>query len=179
MMSASVTVETTLVMPVVLACLVLLIVINGYLHDMVVMNGISTEILYADAESEDAEKLFRETTQGQLFWKSNVDYSENEDPMKKTIIWKNKSFFPLKGILNMIIGETNTELSGKVIFIIVCMCYCFFTQMHDTEGAARLKSCKFSTKNPFVSKLSPKIILNSHFFKPNTINLPRPLLDFR
>lgn len=37
---------------------------------------------------------------------------------------------------------------------------------------------KFSTKNPFVSKLSSKIILNSHFFKPNTINLPRPLLDF-
>lgn len=114
MMSASVTVETTLVMPVVLACLVLLIVINGYLHDMVVMNGISTEILYADAESENAEKLFRETTQGQLFWKSNIDYSENEDPMKKTIIWKNKSFFPLKGILKMIIGDNNTELSGKV-----------------------------------------------------------------
>ena len=51
--------------------------------------------------------------------------------------------------------------------------------MHDTEDAVRLKSCKFSTKNPFVSKLSPKIILNSHFFKPNTVNLPRPLLDFR
>lgn len=114
MMHASVTVEITLIMPVVLACLVLLIVINGYLHDMVVMNGISTEVLYADTESGDAEKMFQQIIQGQLFWRSNVECSENEDPMKRTITWKNKYSFPLKGILNMVISKNDPELSGKV-----------------------------------------------------------------
>ncbi|MGN0357382.1 MAG: hypothetical protein ACI4E0_06140 [Blautia sp.] len=114
MMHASVTVETTFIMPLVLACLVFLIVINGYLHDMVVMNGISTEVLYADAESGDAEKLIQETIEGQLFWKSNVECSENEDSMKKIITWKNKYSFPLKGILNMVISKNDSELSGKV-----------------------------------------------------------------
>lgn len=111
-MRASVTVEMTLIMPLVLTCLIFLIVINGYLHDLVVMTGSSLEVLYA--ETENTEKLFQENVQRQLFWKSNVEYSEDENSMRKSITWKNKSFFPLKGLLNMIIGETEPELSGKV-----------------------------------------------------------------
>lgn len=111
-MRASVTVETTLIMPLILACLVFLIIINGYLHDLVVVTGSSVEVLYS--ETEDMEKLFQENVQGQLFWQSNVVYSENEDPMRKSITWKNKYSFPLKGLLNMIISETEPELSGKV-----------------------------------------------------------------
>lgn len=109
---ASVTVETTLIMPVILACLVFLIVMNGYLHDLVVMNGITVEVLYS--ETEDMEKLIQENLQGQLFWQSNVECSKDENPLKTTIIWKNKYSFPLKGILNMIINETEPEVSGKV-----------------------------------------------------------------
>ncbi|MDD7388465.1 MAG: hypothetical protein PUG60_02190 [Lachnospiraceae bacterium] len=112
MVRASVTVETTLIMPMILACFIFLIVINGYLHDMVVMNGRTVEVLYS--ETEDTEKLIQENLQGQLFWQSNVEYSKDENPLKTTIIWKNKYSFPLKGIMNMVINETEPEVSGKV-----------------------------------------------------------------
>ena len=99
-------------MPLILACIALLIIMNGYLHDLVVLNGISVEILYS--ESENHEKLLQEETQGQLFWMCNTSFSEEENPLNKTITWKNEYFFPVKGLLNMIVSETKLELSGKV-----------------------------------------------------------------
>lgn len=111
-MRASVTVETTFLMPLILACIVLLIIMNGYLHDLVILNGMSVEVLYA--ESGNREVLLEEETQNRLFWLSNTAFSEAEDPLKRTISWKYKYPFPLKGLLNMIIDEKELELSGEV-----------------------------------------------------------------
>lgn len=111
-MCASITVENTFLMPLILACIVLLIIMNGYLHDLVILNGMSVEVLYA--ESGNREMLLQEETQGRLFWLSNTVFSETEDPFKRKITWKNNYSFPLNGLLNMIIDKKELELSGEV-----------------------------------------------------------------
>lgn len=108
----SVTVEAALIMPLILACVVLLIVVNGYLHDLVILNGTAVEVLYS--ESEDKEKLFQEEVQNQLFWMSNMNISENENPISKSMIWKYNFSFPMEGLLAAIIDETELEISGEV-----------------------------------------------------------------
>lgn len=111
-MKGSFTVESTLIMPLILACIVLLIVVNGYLHDYTILNGLAVEVLYS--ENEDKELLLRNEMQSQFFWMSNLDISESENHIDKAIAWKNKVSFPLKGLLNMIIDETDLEVSGEV-----------------------------------------------------------------
>ena len=110
-MKASVTVENALVMPLTLACIALLIIMNGYLHDLVILDGISVEVLYG--ESDDKEKLFQEVTRGQLLWLHNAVYSEEEDFLKKILIWEKAYSLPVKGILSLIVDNTELELSGK------------------------------------------------------------------
>ena len=97
-MKASVTVENALVMPLTLACIALLIIMNGYLHDLVILDGISVEVLYG--ESDDKEKLFQEVTRGQLLWLHNAVYSEEEDSLKKILSWEKAYSLPVKGILS-------------------------------------------------------------------------------
>lgn len=110
-MKASVTVENALVMPLTLACIALLIIMNGYLHDLVILDGISVEVLYG--ESDDKEKLFQEVTRGQLLWLHNAVYSEEEDSLKKILSWEKAYSLPVKGILSLIVDNTELELSGK------------------------------------------------------------------
>lgn len=109
---ASITVETTLVMPLILACIMLLIIMNGYLHDMVVLDAISVEVLYS--EGEEKEKIFYEESQHRVLWLQNVDFSETEDVFKQHVIWKKTYSLPLKGLLSFVIGETEIDLSGDV-----------------------------------------------------------------
>ena len=112
-LNASVTVETTLIMPLILSCIVLLIIMNGYLHDTVILNGIAAEVLYADEES-DAEKLFYEETEKRVLWLKQVEVSKNEDPLSTTISWETVYALPLKKMLSAVTGEEEVELSGKV-----------------------------------------------------------------
>lgn len=111
-LKASITVETTLIMPIVLACIILLIVMNGYLHDMVILNGISAEVLYADME--DREKIFYEETQKRSLWLQNVEFAETEDLFNRTVTWKQTFSLPLKGMLSMVTGESQIDLSGSI-----------------------------------------------------------------
>lgn len=109
---ASITVETTLIMPLVLACIMLLIVMNGYLRDTVVLNGISVEVLYSDRE--DREKIFYEETQQRCLWLQSVEFSEKEDLFNRSVTWQKTYSLPLKGILSMVTGENEIDLSGGV-----------------------------------------------------------------
>ena len=112
-LKASVTVETTLIMPLILSCIMLLIIMNGYLHDTVILNGIAAEVLYADEES-DAEKLFYEEMEKRALWIKQVEVSENEDPLSTTISWETVYTLPLKNMLSAVTGEEEVELAGKV-----------------------------------------------------------------
>lgn len=112
-LKASVTVETTLIMPLILSCIMLLIIMNGYLHDTVILNGIAAEVLYADEESE-AEKLFYEEMEKRVLWLKQVEVSENEDPLSTTISWETVYALPLKNMLSAVTGEEEVELAGKV-----------------------------------------------------------------
>lgn len=111
-MRASVTVESALIIPLIMACIVLLIVVNGYLHDLVIINGKAVEILYS--ECEDQEVLLRDEIQAQLFWENSVDISESENHISRSITWKNRFSFPLKGLLSMILDQNELEVSGEV-----------------------------------------------------------------
>lgn len=107
---ASITVETTLVMPLILACIMLLLIMNGYLHDMVVINGISVEVLYSEAD--DKEEIFYESIQQRTLWMQDVDFSESEDLFKTTVTWQKTYSLPLKGLISLLIADTEIELSG-------------------------------------------------------------------
>lgn len=111
-LKASVTVETTFLMPLILACVMLLLIMNGYLHDMVVLNGISVEVLHS--EIEDKEEIFYESVQQKTLWLQDVDFSENEDLFKSTVTWQKTYSLPLKGLLSLIIADTEIDLSGNV-----------------------------------------------------------------
>ena len=107
---ASITVETTLVMPIILACIMLLIIMNGYLHDTVVLNGISVEVLYSD--EEDKENIFCEEVQKRSLWLKNAEVSEQEDVFNTAVAWNKTYSLPLSGLLSFIVDETEIELSG-------------------------------------------------------------------
>ena len=89
--NASVTVEAALVMPLILACITLLIVVNFYLHDLVILNGMVTEAIYGD--SENMEQVVKEDMQKRLFCLQSVEISSSENPLTKSMSWEKEYFF--------------------------------------------------------------------------------------
>ncbi len=110
---ASITVEASFVVPLVLFCIFLFLIINGYLHDTVILNGMAAEVLYAD-EEKDAETLFHEETEKRILWLRQIEFSETEDPFHTVITWKTVYTLPIQTIMQTLTGEKSVELDGKV-----------------------------------------------------------------
>lgn len=111
-MCASITVESTLITLCVLACVVLLIIMNGYLHDQVVLNGICVEILYSDQKN--IEKVCQEEIQDRILWLTDVKFAKNENSFRKTISWNSKYTLPVDDLLAIVLSENSLKMAGKV-----------------------------------------------------------------
>lgn len=108
---ASLTVEASMIMPMILASILLLIVMNFYLHDMVVMNASGIELLYA---GEEAEALIQQDAKKDMIVLQNVKLEKTENLVTKQVTWSKRYRIPLQGLISMIGGKTEVELEGNM-----------------------------------------------------------------
>lgn len=106
----SITVEASLVVPVVLACIFLLIIMNYYLHDVVVLNSFAAEAVYADQEQMGE---LQSEMNAKTFVLHNTQLSEEKGLIYKKISWENSYTLPVKNLFSMILKDTTVDLGGK------------------------------------------------------------------
>lgn len=107
----SITVEASLVMPIVLACIFLLIIMNYYLHDVVVLNSFTTEAVYGDEKRIDEVQARVNTTTLVLH---NTQLSTENGLINKKASWHKKYDLPIKNLLSTILKDTSVNLGGKI-----------------------------------------------------------------
>lgn len=107
----SITVEAALIMPVILAAIMLLLVMNIYFHDTVIMNGALIEVLYAD--TEERGQLFQEQFEKRTIAVKRADFQEDADIFKTRVRWKADYSFPMSGLLSLVVDQKNVHLGGE------------------------------------------------------------------
>lgn len=108
---ASFTVEASMVMPLILACIILLIFMNFYLHDMIVLNAFGEELLYAEGESD---MLIQQEAERNMIVLRNVKLEKTENLVTKQVVWNKTYRIPLQKFISAIGGKSEVELEGKL-----------------------------------------------------------------
>lgn len=107
----SITVEAAWIMPVILATIMLLLIMNIYFHDTVIMNGALIEVLYAD--TEEREQLFQEQFEKRTIAVKRADFQEEEDIFKTKVRWEADYSFPVSGLLSLVVDSQEVHLGGE------------------------------------------------------------------
>lgn len=107
----SITVEASFVMPIILACIFLLIIMNYYLHDMVVLNSFATEAAYSGETEIDELQAKADRS---AFVLHGVQLSSEKGLINKKVSWRKSYDLPVKNLLSIVLKNTSVNLGGKV-----------------------------------------------------------------
>ena len=110
-LKASLTVEASLVMPLILGCIFLLIAADFYLHDMIILNAWGEELLYA--EEENNGEIQKEAEKHVIVLKY-VTLEKTENLLTKQVVWNQRYQLPLQNLILTVGGNTSVELGGKI-----------------------------------------------------------------
>ena len=110
-LKASLTVEASLVMPLVLGCIFLLIAADFYLHDMIILNAWGEELIYA--EEENTGEIQKEAEKHVIVLKHAV-LKKTENLLTKQVVWNKRYQLPLQNLILTVGGNTSVELGGKI-----------------------------------------------------------------
>ena len=110
-LKASLTVEASLVMPLILGCIFLLIAADFYLHDMIILNAWGEELLYA--EEENTGEIQKEAENHVIVLKHAV-LKKTEKLLTKQVVWNKRYQLPLQNLILTVGGNTSVELGGKI-----------------------------------------------------------------
>ena len=110
-LKASLTVEASLIMPLILGCILLLIAADFYLHDMIILNAWSEELLYA--EEENNGEIQKEAEKHVIVLK-HAALEKTENLLTKQVVWNRKYQLPLQNLILTVGGNTSVELGGKI-----------------------------------------------------------------
>jgi len=107
----SFTVETSLIMPMILICIIIIIFMNGCLHDMVTISSVSVESGLARDEMTDAERdqLISQRT----MFMHQAAFSRKNGWFYENLSWKASYNFPFQGLINMLLRDSVMTFSGK------------------------------------------------------------------
>lgn len=108
---ASFTVEASMVMPLLLGCIILLIFMNFYLHDLIVLNASGEELLYASGESD---RLIQQEAETNTIVLRNVKLEKTENLVTKQVVWDKRYRIPLQEFISAIGGKPEVQLAGKM-----------------------------------------------------------------
>lgn len=110
-LKASLTVEASLVMPLILGCIFLLIAADFYLHDMIILNAWGEELLYA--EEENNGEIQKEAEKHVIVLK-HAALEKTENLLTKQVVWNQRYQLPLQNLILTVGGNTSVELGGKI-----------------------------------------------------------------
>ena len=110
-LKASLTIEASLVMPLILGCIFLLIAADFYLHDMIIRNAWGEELLYA--EEENTGEIQKEAENHVIVLKHAV-LKKTEKLLTKQVVWNKRYQLPLQNLILTVGGNTSVELGGKI-----------------------------------------------------------------
>ena len=107
----SFTVETSMIMPMILICILIIIFMNGCLHDMVAISSLSVESGLAGEEMTDAQ---RDQLIGQrTMFMHQASFSRKSNWFYENLSWKASYDFPMKGLIGMVLNDSAMSFSGK------------------------------------------------------------------
>lgn len=107
----SITVEAAWIMPVILASIMLLLIMNIYFHDTVIMDGVLIEVLYAD--TEERGQLFQEQFKKRTITVKRAEFQEDADIFKTRVRWEADYSFPVRGFLSLVVDSQKVHLGGE------------------------------------------------------------------
>lgn len=111
--AASYTVEYAMVMPLVILCICLLVLINLYLHDEVVMNGAAAEAVYSSLTEDEMNGYLKAVSGSRCLLISQPSYSCNRSMVEERVSWKCTFSLPLRALFSEILQNQKVTIGGE------------------------------------------------------------------
>lgn len=108
----SYTVEYSMVMPAVIMCILLIVFLNLYLHDEVVMNSIATEAVYSALAEGEMEDYVQNCSGSRALFLPSIAWSCNKSLVERSVLWNSSFSLPLASLFTTILRNTSITLDG-------------------------------------------------------------------
>lgn len=108
--NGSLTVEASMVVPVILTGIFLILFVNLVLHDVIVTNSTAIELLYAE---DDVKTILEEELSRRTMILSNTKMKVQKTPLNKTVSWSQSIDAGKSSLLSGWIRKSSLQYKGK------------------------------------------------------------------
>lgn len=101
-----------MIMPVVIICILLIVIMNLYLHDEVVMNSIAAEAVYCGTAKSDMIDYVQTRSGSRSLYLPQTEFSCRKSLTDCSATWKSTFTLPAQGLFQMVMKKTSATLTG-------------------------------------------------------------------